>query len=53
MYVIALIEKACFRPVIGPQLFYRCADVIDRIAAKMVAVRLAAYEPVALWRSAS
>jgi hypothetical protein len=51
--VIAFIEKACFRPVVGPQLIYRCADVIDRVAAQVVAVRLAAYEPVALWRPAS
>jgi hypothetical protein len=51
--VIALIEKACLRPVIGPQLFYRCVNVIDRIAANVVAIRNTPDEPVALNRPAS
>lgn len=52
MNVIALVEKACFRPVVGPQLFNGRIDVIDRIAGNVMAVRYAADEPVALNRSA-
>jgi hypothetical protein len=50
MNVIALVEKACLRPVIGPQLFECCADVIDGISGEVVAVGLAADEPVAFGR---
>jgi hypothetical protein len=51
--VIALIEKACIRTEIGPQLFEGRPDVIDGIAGQVVAVRLATDEPVAFNRSAS
>jgi hypothetical protein len=50
MNVIALIEKACLRPVVGPQLFECRADVIDGVAGEVVAIRLTADKPVALDR---